>query len=325
MQEAVYRKEGGSKMKKFTKVCLIICLVLLCISAGCITAGAAMGSSIKEARQAANAGGLNLWGFNIGKWLFFWDYMDEFESEEDAKIINGVVNETFPAESIKELEMDLYYGNIIIEDSGSENITVSIDAPKRHSYKCKVSGDTMVLDETTKTWRHIINRNFTKPEVIIGIPEGKKFDQVELVFSAGKVTLDHSLTGKSVFLEVDAGQLTAEMVTAEELELETGAGEFILKDFITDSLSVDCGVGNMEIKGKAVEEADLTCGVGNILLNLTGKPEDYNYDISCGVGSIEINGKSFSGLGRNKLIDNGAAGEISLDCGVGAIEVEIEE
>ena len=183
----------------------------------------------------------------------------------------------------------------------------------------------MVLDETTKTWRHIINRNFTKPEVIIGIPEGKKFDQVELVFSAGKVTLDHSLTGKSVFLEVDAGQLTAEMVTAEELELETGAGEFILKDFITDSLSVDCGVGNMEIKGKAVEEADLTCGVGNILLNLTGKPEDYNYDISCGVGSIEINGKSFSGLGRNKLIDNGAVGEISLDCGVGAIEVEIEE
>lgn len=312
-------------MKKFTKICLIICLVLLCISIGCITAGAAMGSSIKEARLAADAGGLNLWGFNIGKGLFFWDYMDEYESEEDAKMINGVVKETFPADSINDLEIDLYYGNIVIEDSGSDDITVSIDAPKRHSYKCAVRGKTLVLDETTKSWKHWINRGFTKPEVIIGIPEGKKFDEVDFTVSAASVTFDHSLAGKSVNLEVDAGEMTVEMVTAEELELETGAGEFILKDFVADSLNVDCGVGNMELKGKAVKEADVSCGVGNIILKLAGKPEDYNYEISCGVGSIELNGRTYSGLGRNKEIDNDASGEISLDCGVGAIEVEIEE
>lgn len=311
-------------MKKFTKICLIICLALLCISIACITAGAAMGSSIKEARLAADAGGLSLWGFNIGKGLFFWDYMDEYESEEDGKMVNGVVKETFPAESIKDLEIDLYYGNIVIEDSGSDNITVSIDAPKRHSYKCMVSGKTLVLDETTKSKRWI-NRNFTKPEVVIGIPEGKKFHEVDFSAAAGKVTFHHNLSGKSVNLEVDAGELTADMVTAEELELETGAGEFILKDFATNTLSVDCGVGNMEVEGKAAEEADITCGVGNISLKLTGKPEDYNYDISCGVGDIEINGRSYAGIGRNKEIDNGASGEITLDCGVGAIDVEIEE
>lgn len=314
-------------MKKFSKVCLIICLVLVCISIICITAGAAMGSSIKEVRQVASVGGLDFWGFTPVKGFLgnLWDYEEEGESGDNAVMIDGVVNETFAAEKIDELSIDLYYGNIIIEDSGSENITISIDAPKRHSYSCKASGRALTLTETTKKWKHGVNWNYTKPEVVIGIPAGKKFDNVEIVASAGKVTIEHQITGKEVSLEVDAGQMTAAMVTAGELDLETGAGELILDDFAADSLSIDCGVGNVEIRGTAENEVDATCGVGSIVLTLAGDPEDYNYDLSCGVGSIEINGSTYTALGRSKEIDNGASGDISLDCGVGSIVVEIKE
>lgn len=314
-------------MKKFSKVCLIICLVLVCVSIICITAGAAMGSSIKEVRQVAGIGGLDFWGFTPVKGFLgnFWDYDEEYDSGENAVMVDGVVNETYNAEEIDELCIDLYYGDITIEDSGSENITISIDAPKRHSYSCKASGGALTLAETTKKWRHGINWNYTKPEVVIGIPAGKKFDDVEISASAGKVTIDHKISGKEVSLEVDAGQMTAAMVTAGELDLETGAGELILDDFTAGSLSIDCGVGNVDISGTAEDEVDATCGVGSIVLTLAGDPEDYNYDLSCGVGSIEINGSTYTSLGRSKEIDNDASGDISLDCGVGSIEVEIKE
>lgn len=311
-------------MKKFSKVCLIICLVLVCISLVCIAAGAAMGSSIREVRQMADAGGLDFWGITPVRGFLenFWEY-DEFSAEDD-EIIGGVVSETFLAEDINELSLDLYYGSITVEDSGSENITISIDAPKRHSYSCKASGGVLTLKETTKRWKRI-NWNYTKPKVVIGIPAGKKFNDVDINASAGAVTIEHSLTGKDVTLEVDAGQMTAERVTAGELELVAGAGELILDDFSADELNIDCGVGNVKIKGKVEKEVEATCGVGCIVLKLAGSQEDYDYDLSCGVGSIEINGKSFSALGGNKHIDNDAPGEISLDCGVGSIEVEIKE
>lgn len=314
-------------MKKFSKVCLIICLVLVCVSIVCITAGAAMGSSIREVRQVAGMGGLDFWGFTPVKGFLgdLWDYEEEGESGDNAVMIDGVVNETFAAEKIDELSIDLYYGNIIIEDSGSEDITISIDAPKRHTYSCNASGSALKLTETTRKWKRGVNWNYTKPEVVIGIPAGKKFEEVDIAASAGKVTIEHRISGKDVSLEVDAGQMTAETVTAGELDLETGAGELILDDFTAGSLSIDCGVGNVEIRGAAENEVDATCGVGSIVLKLAGDPEDYNYDLSCGVGSIEINGSTYTALGRSKEIDNDAPGDISLDCGVGSIEVEIKE
>ncbi|MCM1258782.1 MAG: DUF4097 domain-containing protein [Roseburia sp.] len=311
-------------MKKFSKVCLIICLVLVCVSIVCISAGAAMGSSINEVRRVADEGGFDFWGITPVRGFFVnsWDY-DEYSAEDD-EMIGGVVNETFLAEDINELSMDLYYGAITVEDSESENITISIDAPKRHNYSCKVSGGVLTLKETTKRWKRI-NWNYTKPKVVIGIPAGKKFSEVDINTSAGAVTIEHGLTGKDVSLEVDAGQMTAEKVTAGELELEAGAGELIVDDFSADDLSIDCGVGSIEIKGKAEKEVDATCGVGSIVLKLAGRQEDYDYELSCGVGSIEINGESFTALGGSKHIDNDAPGEISLDCGVGTIEVEIKE
>ncbi len=311
-------------MKKFSKVILILCLVLVCVGVVCIGAGAAMGSSLEEVMRMADEGELNFRGFNICKGLFYLDDLDDIEVLEDKEVLKGVVEQSFHAEDIKELDIELYYGKILIKDSESDEITVSIDAPKRRSYVCRAEGNTLTLEETTI--RPGVNSKSLKADITIGIPAGKEFEEVDFCTSAGVVEITHNLLAREMTLEVDAGKLKADSITAEEeLNLVAGAGEIILDTFLADTMELDCGVGNMELKGIVYRDLDASCGVGNIDLELEGKAEDYNYDISCGMGNIRINDTSYTALGRNKEIDNNAEGEISLDCGVGNIEIEINK
>lgn len=311
-------------MRKFTKICLIVAFALVCFSVVCISAGAAMGSSLKEVRQMAYEGDFNFNGWHIAdeNGFFYWDWDDD--ELKDTEVLKGVVEESFEVKDIDALDIELDYGYVELKDSDSENITISVDAPKRRSYSCKVEGSVLNLEETTKYPG--VNHNSLKADIIIGIPKGTEFKEIELSTDAGKIEISHALHAKEISLDVDAGKLSAKSVVAEkELSLETGAGEIIIDSFSADTVSIDCGVGNMELKGKVKQDLEAACGVGNIDLELEGKEEDYNYDISCGMGSITINGMTYSALGKNKEIDNDASGEISLECGVGAIDVEVEE
>lgn len=309
-------------MKKFSKIVLILCLALVCVGIVCIGAGAAMGSSLEEVRQMANNG--DIMGFHIrnnGLFLFDLDNLDD--TLDDIEVLKGAVEQSFDAEDIKELDIELYYGSILIEDSESDQITVSIDAPKRRTYACKADGKTLILEETTK---HAgANSNSLKADITIGIPAGMVFDEVDFNTSAGNVEITHSLLAREIALEVDAGKLKADSITAEKsLGLTAGAGEIILDNFLAETVDLDCGVGNMELKGRVERDLEASCGVGNIDLELEGEAEDYNYEISCGMGSIKINDKNYSALGREKEINNHAEGEISLDCGVGNIKLELK-
>ena len=49
---------------------------------------------------------------------------------------------------------------------------------------------------------------------------------------------------------------------------------------------------------------------------------DFNYEIKCRVGSITVDGEGFSGLSKERKINNGAAKKMELDCSTGAIEVK---
>ena len=84
-------------MKKFSKVILILCLVLVCVGVVCIGAGAAMGSSLEEVMRMADEGELNFRGFNICKGLFYLDDLDDIEVLEDKEVLKGVVEQSFHA------------------------------------------------------------------------------------------------------------------------------------------------------------------------------------------------------------------------------------
>ena len=62
-------------------------------------------------------------------------------------------------------------------------------------------------------------------------------------------------------------------------------------------------------------------GVGDVNIGIIGEKEDFNYELSCGMGELDVFDDSYTSLGKDKEIDNDAKHTISLDCGVGRVNV----
>lgn len=307
-------------MKKFTKLCLVVCLILVCIAALCMGAGIAMGSGLEEVQHMADNGELNVGNWHIGDREFFWDSNEEgLEQSEGEK---GSVNTSFPETEISSLHVDIKYGEVYFIDSASDTIEIDIDAPKRNTYKCENNHGTLkIKDKTSGKWKP----GTSDVTVTIAIPEGKAFEEVKLTTNAGTMELTHEFMANELELELDAGELTAQRLNAEkEFSASVGAGSLKVEEFTARELDVDCGVGEADLRGTVEEKAEADCGVGQITLALLGKEADYDYEVSCGLGEVSINGTSYSSLSTEKKINNHAGREISLDCGVGEIDLTVE-
>lgn len=311
-------------MKNFVKVCLIICLALACIGGICMCAGAALGSGPREVMDMVQDNQLRIGNWHIGRWNVFYSDDDEYD---DVEVQEGMLEEHFLASEVDSLDIDIKYGEVYLSTAESDQIEIYIDAPKRNSYQCKFEDGTIALKDTTswKLWHH--SGNFDrKVTVRIAIPEGKVFDEVELCTNAGKVEISHSILANEISLELDAGELTAASMTASgEISADIGAGRLDITEFIADTLEVDCGMGEALLSGQILSDADIKCGMGQIDLTLFADESAYDYEMSCGLGDISINGQNYTSLGSKKNIKNNTGKEISLDCGLGRINVISKE
>ena len=81
------------------------------------------------------------------------------------------------------------------------------------------------------------------------------------------------------------------------------------------------GAGNMMVQGSILESAQVKCAAGNIQMLLDGKTQDYNYEIVCMAGNIQIEEEKYSGINEEKIIDNSAQKDITLNCAVGNVKL----
>lgn len=308
-------------MKLFTKICLILSSVCIGIAVICLGVGMALGSGIKEVKQMADDGGLDIGNWHIGNYQFFYS-----PDEDDLEIEEGSVVAAFPEAGVENLDIDIRYGEVFLKDSDSEQIEITVDAPKGNTYKCENDNGTVTLED--KTPRYKWNGGFSHTDdvnITIGIPKGKAFEEVKIATTAGIIDSTHDFMADKIELDVDAGELVAECLEAKEkFTIDVGAGRLEVSDIKADKLDIDCGIGEVEVAGSVSGKAKADCGVGRIAMELAGNEEDYDYEISCGLGSVKINGKEYSSLSTDKEIDNNAGSKIELDCGVGEIDVIVE-
>lgn len=312
-------------MKGFTKICLLISMIFLCIGAVCLGIGAALGSGLREVWAMAGNGELDVGNLHIGGWNIPYIVTDDIR-DEDIKIKKGIVEESFSSQEIENLEINIKYGAVYVTDSQTDQIEISVDAPERNTYQCGLKGRTLKLIDNTPRYRWNAFRNNNKIEITIAIPQGTVFDEVDLATNAGGIEISHDLEAREIHFDLDAGELVAGKVTAaDEFSADVDAGNLEISDFAAKSLEVDCGVGRAKLCGSVLEEVEADCGVGQIVLQLTGREEDYDYDVNCSLGTVSINGTTYTGLSTEKEIDHHTGRTISLDCGVGDIEVTVEE
>lgn len=223
------------------------------------------------------------------------------------------------ADTIKRVVIDMNSDGIIVETSdegwGYENM----------DGKCDISvyvedGDTLYITGKGKVnWKHDNRHNHT-----LYMPGGISLDELSIKAGGGDCNLEN-ITIREI--DVDAGAMTfaGRNVTADEVEFDVGAGTVELYDVDFGKTELSAGAGTVYAKGAFRRELSADCAMGAVEIVAKGKESDYNYELDCAMGDISIDGKSYSGLSKKKVIDNGAPSTFELDCAMGTISVSFTE
>lgn len=285
-------------MKKFVKVMLIIAAVFASLGIGLAAGGAVMGASSENADIISEVGKRFKDTFDMAYDIDIAELVrDDGEvkkgnAEGDSRIYN--------LGAAEKLEIELKSDELIFEEHTGTGIIVEVKNDSIELVKVSESGNTIKI---TSHGKRITNRI-----VKVSFPKDMKFHEAEISVSAGSVNVRGN-------------------ISADKLKVHMGAGEFLNSGFITaKEADLEVGAGSMVMKGLNAQEIDGECGVGEMSLEINGKEQDYSYSLECGIGEINLGADSYSGLGKEKSINNpGAKGAIDLECGIGEIAVSFTE
>ncbi len=154
------------------------------------------------------------------------------------------------------------------------------------SSECKEHLQIYQEGDTLKIEMEERHRNkYYEGALILYVPQGMVFDSAE--FSVGAASMEiEELHAKELEMEVGAGSITADIVEAEEMSL--------------------------------------TCGMGSIEMTVGGRQEDYNYNLEVGMGRVDLEENEFGGVAMEKNINNNAAKNVDIECGMGSITLDFE-
>ena len=325
-------------MKKFTKISLIIVAILGGLGILLMIIASLMGAGAGTIYRMAEAGELDYGGWHIGPYGIYiggedddWvddedGWVDENDEEADGKN-GGKGSDTilsFGAADIKNLNINVDAATLYIEEnSDKEHITVELNRGREKYYSCNLDGDTLTIVYDIK--KTIVNSEGAK--ITVKIPQGMHFEAVVLETGATELIVElPGISCDTLTADIGTGNLVAErMEVTGKMDISIGAGNVEIEDGSYGELKLECGMGNIELDGVLNGDMVAECGMGNIDLDLRGKEANYNYELSCGMGELKINDTSYSNIGGSRSITNvDTIGTITLECGMGNIELDIE-
>lgn len=340
-------------MKKFMKGCGITALVMLLV--GFIlaaVAGAVRGrTSMMDVVEAATGGKIHLnvgnwgfpWGFNwYGDWFGDWfgdvaddwsdgisdfadDWSDGFDIHDSTifesgyDILKGNVEKYSLGNGFTDLDMDV--GGCRLETRYSGDDSFYLEAKKIGKLQGYVKGSTLYIKSVNNVNHWDDTKNGT---IILYIPQGYTFDSVDIELGAGVMKLQE-LKAQETQLEVGAGQIIVEKILSEELKATVGMGDIELDSMSAHILEAEIGMGSLVAKGQIGHSVDVVCSMGSVDMTLSGSQKEYNYQVESAMGSVELGGMSFSGLGQEQYIDNGADKDIKVECSMGGIVIKFRD
>lgn len=188
---------------------------------------------------------------------------------------------------VSSLDIELNYAGMEIVKGAGKEIQVTIPGEADGKVKCRQQGDRLEISDNRKGIFSFMHSDTDDTRIYLSVPENVRF---------------------------------------RETEIEAGAGDLNITDLNTQDLVMNCGVGEIQFEGSVTGNADIDCGVGSIYMRLAQSEKDFNYDIDCGVGSASIGGMDFlDGMGVERSVDNGADQMMSVECGVGDIEIQFAD
>ena len=297
----------GKGMKAFLITACVCAFVGLALLVGVIACGG------KDIVAQAVQGGVYFSedGFHVGD-------MDVFTFEDTAKMeFDSAKEMKFSADSFENLDLELTAGTFEIVEGDTDKIIVR----SAKEVTMISSGKTFYLDTDKEKKVHFFGISNEGNHVEITLPKDKKFHKMEIEVGAGQLEAD-SLTAEDIEMQIGAGSIIVDTFICEKGKISVGAGEAIIKEGVSDKLDLDVGLGDLQYDGSVSGDLDADCGMGNMDICLDGEEEDYDYKIDVGMGDITVGNNSFGGMAQSKEIDHDADAKMDLDCGMGSINIK---
>ena len=214
-----------------------------------------------------------------------------------------------PQINVSELRFDLEAVNLVIETG--ETLAVETNS---ESINVKNTRDKLIFAEKSGFFGKTINGTLK-----ISLPADMVLSFVEIDMGAGMVEIE-KITASKIDFDLGAGKVQIkELYVQSNAEIDCGAGEFTIEKGEIHNLDIDLGVGKSTLKANVFGMGEINCGVGELNLYL-GKKSDYQINFNKGLGSIKVDGKECNDFGVG-----GGSNKISVDGGVGAINLYFEE
>lgn len=321
-------------MKKGTKAAVITALT--CIAAGLILtgAGAAAGGAEqleqgdfryihfdKDDTELADLIGLFPWGRlkraagidNVGG-----SYNGEKEEKGEEVFSGDFEKDIAYSGALRKLETNV--GVHILEIEEADGSGIHLSGKNCDRIQCYVKDGTLCIKDVGK------NKKYTRVndrELVLTVPAGIRWDAAEISAAIGGVEIG-ALAADKVSLEVDMGNITVETLTADKLEVDADMGNVEVSEAQAGRLEAEADMGSFSFDGIVDGDIDAEARMGSITLNLYQSEEDFNYEISAGMGSVTVDGADYSGLSREKRIDNNAGKKMHLNSSMGSIDIYFE-
>lgn len=209
-------------------------------------------------------------------------------------------------ENVKNLDIDLRSANLEIYED--DKFKVELNNSK--IFKVNQYSNTIKIKENSPYF-------WTKRSgtVKIYVPKNT-LENIDLDIDAGRLTIEN-LSAKSIDLDHGAGYVLMQNSEFKKTEIEGGAGKLEIQNSKMTDLDFKTGVGKTIIKNSQIlGKSKIDMGVGNVSIELDSIKEDYTLKLTKGIGSIQVNNEEASGTigsGPNTLTIDGGVGSINLD------------
>ncbi len=210
---------------------------------------------------------------------------------------------------IKEIKVDLKSTNLNILRGSS--FKIEKEDIKKDTIKIDTKGNSLIIREKNTSLFNTEDKLLT-----IYIPEDLELRFLEIDLGAGKLDMDN-ITAREFELDEGAGTINITNSKFDKTSISGGAGKMEIKNSTLKDLELETGVGSTYISGSILGKSEIECGVGSINLDLDNSQDDYTLLVEKGLGSIKINGDDVSsgtkGHGTNSLSIEGGVGSINID------------
>ena len=140
-----------------------------------------------------------------------------------------------------------------------------------------------------------------------------------------KLYLPQNMIFDEVKLELGAGELYANYLEMKKLEVSVAAGAVNLNQIVSDDMELEVGAGELVVDQGDVKKLSVDLSMGEVLVKLTGKEDDYDFDLSCGAGEVKVGSMVSGGVAFERDTDFGREKKIDIECALGTVEISFAE